>query len=216
MAGSNAGDRRGNRIHERRGGASVPRPWRRGVGAQACANGGRAGSMAHCSCCATTTFARATTRPRAPGTRRRSRSCSRRSCRRSHDRDAFAAIDLALVLQHTGEGERAKALLDRSEAYFRTIPRMGVSGYGIADVAIHALRGDKAKALAALARGRAGRLASSAGATTATSTPTSPRSATNPSSRPSSPTSSATWRKQRARLAARPKDAPLELTDASR
>ena len=43
-------------------------------------------------------------------------------------RDAFAAIELALVLQHTGEGERAKALLDRSEAYFRTIPRMGRIG----------------------------------------------------------------------------------------
>ena len=63
---------------------------------------------------------------------------------------ALAAIELALVLQHTGEGERAKALLDRSEAYLRTIPRMGGSGYRIADVAIHALRGDKAKALAKL------------------------------------------------------------------
>jgi tetratricopeptide (TPR) repeat protein len=65
-------------------------------------------------------------------------------------RDAFAAIDLALVLQHTGEGERAKALLDRSEAYLRTIPRLGANGYGIADVAIHALRGDSALALVKL------------------------------------------------------------------
>ena len=54
------------------------------------------------------------------------------------------------------------------------------------------------------------------GATTATSTPTSPRSATSPNSRPSSPTSSATWRSSALALAARPKDAPLELTDASR
>ena len=63
---------------------------------------------------------------------------------------ACAAFELALVLQHTGEGERAKALLDRSEAYFRTIPRMGGSGYGIIDVAIHALRGDTSTALAKL------------------------------------------------------------------
>ena len=64
--------------------------------------------------------------------------------------DFFAAIDLALVLQHTGEGERARTLLAASEAYLQTIPRMGPLGYGISDVAIHALRGDTAKALASL------------------------------------------------------------------
>ena len=63
---------------------------------------------------------------------------------------AWAAIELALVLQHTGEGEHARALLDHSEAYFRTIPRMGWGGYRTSDVAIHALRGDTAKALAKL------------------------------------------------------------------
>jgi len=65
------------------------------------------------------------------------------------DRDFGAAIELALVLIHTGEAERANALLDRSEAYIRTMPRMGF-GYGIYDVAIHALRGDTTKALASL------------------------------------------------------------------
>ena len=64
--------------------------------------------------------------------------------------EVFTAPGLALVLQHTGEGERAKALLDRSEAYLRTIPRMGRLGYGIMDVAIHALRGDTSTALAKL------------------------------------------------------------------
>ena len=54
------------------------------------------------------------------------------------------------MLQHTGEGEHARALLDHSEAYFRTIPRMGWGGYRTSDVAIHALRGDTAKALAKL------------------------------------------------------------------
>jgi hypothetical protein len=64
--------------------------------------------------------------------------------------DGFSAIDLALVLQHTGEGERARELLARSEAFFQNVPRMGPLGYGIADVAIHALRGEKARALARL------------------------------------------------------------------
>ena len=63
--------------------------------------------------------------------------------------DAFAAIELAVVLQHTGERDRARALLDRSEAFIQTIPRMG-EGYGIADVAIHTLRGETATALAKL------------------------------------------------------------------
>ena len=69
---------------------------------------------------------------------------------RLNDRDAFAAIDLALVLQHTREDQRATALLDRSDTLVRTIPRMGTYGYGISDVAIHALRGDTHKALIAL------------------------------------------------------------------
>jgi TolB-like protein/Tfp pilus assembly protein PilF len=67
-----------------------------------------------------------------------------------NDREARAAIDLALVLQHTGESEQAKLLLDRSEKYVRTIPRMGTYGYGVSDVAIHALRGDTPRALARL------------------------------------------------------------------
>jgi tetratricopeptide (TPR) repeat protein len=61
-----------------------------------------------------------------------------------------AAIDLALVLQKTGELERAALLLDGSEGFLRTIPRMGWLGYGIADAQIHALRGQKKEALAAL------------------------------------------------------------------
>ena len=65
-------------------------------------------------------------------------------------RDAFAAVELALVLQHTGEEERGQALLERAEADFRTIPRMGPIGYGFYDVAIHALRGETAVALAKL------------------------------------------------------------------
>jgi hypothetical protein len=61
-----------------------------------------------------------------------------------------AAIDVALVLQSLEILERAEALLDGGEQAIRSLPRLGWSGYGISDVRIHALRGDKAKALAAL------------------------------------------------------------------
>jgi hypothetical protein len=59
-------------------------------------------------------------------------------------------VDFALILQTVGEREAAGVLLDRSEQVIRTLPRLGGAGYGIEDVRIHALRGDKAKALAAL------------------------------------------------------------------
>jgi hypothetical protein len=61
-----------------------------------------------------------------------------------------ASIFLATILLKTNEVERAKVLLDRAERYIRTIRRLGPRGYGIDDVSIHALRGSKAKALAAL------------------------------------------------------------------
>ena len=60
-----------------------------------------------------------------------------------------AAIDLALVLQKRGESEAANNLLDDAARVIQTIPRLGVSGYWVSDVAILALRGQKAKALAA-------------------------------------------------------------------
>jgi adenylate cyclase len=65
-------------------------------------------------------------------------------------RNLGAAIDLALVLTKTGEQERADLLLDRSLEEIQTISRLGASGYWIADVLIHALKGDKEKALSTL------------------------------------------------------------------
>jgi tetratricopeptide (TPR) repeat protein len=62
----------------------------------------------------------------------------------------FAALGLASILQQTGEDTRARQLLDSSEGAIRRIPRLGWFNFGIADVRIHALRGDKARALAAL------------------------------------------------------------------
>ena len=67
-----------------------------------------------------------------------------------NDHNAGAAVDLAVVLQHTGEAQRADELLDQVDRHIRAaaIPRLGVSRW--IDVEIHAIRGEKAKALAAL------------------------------------------------------------------
>jgi len=66
------------------------------------------------------------------------------------DRNYRAAIDLALILSKMGEHERADRLLKSSLRHIQRIPRIGGFGYGIADVQIYALQGDKQKALAAL------------------------------------------------------------------
>ena len=64
--------------------------------------------------------------------------------------NADAALDLAMVLTLTGEHDRARELLDGVETFIAPLPRMNVDGYGVADVQMHAIRGDDAKALAAL------------------------------------------------------------------
>ena len=61
-----------------------------------------------------------------------------------------AAIDLALISSKTGEQERADWLLESSLQYIQKIPRLGSYGYGIADVQIYAVQGEKQKALSAL------------------------------------------------------------------
>ena len=61
-----------------------------------------------------------------------------------------AAIDLALVLQKTGEAEPAAELLQRAEAWVLAHPRLGMRGHGIADARIHVLRGQQREALALL------------------------------------------------------------------
>jgi tetratricopeptide (TPR) repeat protein len=122
----------------------------------------------------------------------------------------LVAIDLALVLQHTGEGERAKMLLDHSEAYLRTIPRMGLSGYGIADVAIHALRGDTSTALAKLRKAeRAGWRVSWRYLRDFDPNLASIRN--EPEFKAVFADIEADMKEQRARLASRPKDSPLTL-----
>jgi len=60
------------------------------------------------------------------------------------------AIDLALVLQKRNDTARGNVLLDSAAQAIGGIPRLGKNGYGITDVQIYALRGEKRAALAAL------------------------------------------------------------------
>ena len=65
-----------------------------------------------------------------------------------------AAIDLALVLQMTGEWAKANDLLDQCHDFIRERPRLGWwGGYWISDVLILALKGEKTEALSALRHG---------------------------------------------------------------
>lgn len=61
-----------------------------------------------------------------------------------------AAIDVSLILLKSGEQKRANLLLNRSFEFIQTLPRLGDSGYGWADIEIYAMRGEKRKALTAL------------------------------------------------------------------
>jgi hypothetical protein len=62
----------------------------------------------------------------------------------------IAAIELALISSKTGDQGHADLLLNRSFQHIQTLPRLSSSGYGIADVQIYALQGEKEKALSAL------------------------------------------------------------------
>ncbi len=61
-----------------------------------------------------------------------------------------AAVDLALVLLHLDERERANDLLEGGLKVIETMPRLGTDGYWITDVRIYALQQRPQKALAAL------------------------------------------------------------------
>jgi TolB-like protein/Flp pilus assembly protein TadD len=63
---------------------------------------------------------------------------------------ALAAIDLALVLQQTDENVRAELLLDRAGGFTQKIGPMIPGRYAFADAPVQALRGRRAEALTAL------------------------------------------------------------------
>jgi len=61
-----------------------------------------------------------------------------------------AAIDLALVFSIAEEPQRADRLLDRSLAQIQNMTRLSHFGFGIDDVRIYAIRGERQRALSAL------------------------------------------------------------------
>ena len=127
-----------------------------------------------------------------------------------------AAIDLVDIEEALGQREHAGQLLDRSESLIRSFPRMGPWGYGIADAQILALRGEDDKALAALHaamkagwRGPAWRYYRDFDSNLASIR-------NEPEFKAVFADIERDMAQQRARLAARPKDAQLELTQVAR
>ena len=62
----------------------------------------------------------------------------------------YAAVNIAHILQKTADMDRAALVLDRAEALVRSAPRLGTADYGIIEVEIDALRGQRREALSAL------------------------------------------------------------------
>ena len=122
----------------------------------------------------------------------------------------FVAIDVSLLLQKCGDAARADKLLVGAEQVIKKFPRLGSYGYYFRDVQIHALRGDKAKALTTL------RKAKNSGWRFAWRyLPIDPSLATireEPEFKAIYAEISRDMAKQRAELEARPDNAPLDLS----
>ena len=115
----------------------------------------------------------------------------------------------------TGEGERAERCCDRGEAYIRKILRLATAATALPTLQILALRGETAEALAKLARGRAGRMARPWWRYYRDLDPDLASIRNEPEFKAVFADIERDMAQQRARLAARPKDAPLELAEAS-
>jgi TolB-like protein/Flp pilus assembly protein TadD len=128
------------------------------------------------------------------------------------DFSAYLGTDIALVLQATGEPQRAKALLDRVEPLIRPYPRLGPMSYGISEMQVLALRGQDREALALLRelvstgwRGPMWRYYREFD-------PTFDRIRNEPEFKAAFADIERDMAVQRAKVTARPKDAPLDLT----
>jgi hypothetical protein len=64
--------------------------------------------------------------------------------------NAWSAPVVAALLVDAGEPDRARMILDAAEPYMLRKTRLGYLGYGIEDVYVHALRGNRREALLAL------------------------------------------------------------------
>ena len=125
-----------------------------------------------------------------------------------------AAIDLALVLRRSGDDAAADKLLDLSDIAMRGLPRLGGSGFGIADVQMYALRGEKAKALSALRAAEQARWRGPNWRYYRDHDPSLDSIRNEPEFKAVSADIRRDMAHQRAELAARPKDAPLDLAVA--
>jgi tetratricopeptide (TPR) repeat protein len=133
---------------------------------------------------------------------------------RLHRLNYGVAIDLALVLLKRGDTARGKVLLDSAAQAIEKLPRLGIEGYGLRDVQIHALRGDQAKALAALREAqKAGWRASWGYAQNFDPALASIRN--EPGFKAVFADIERDMARQRAELAARPRNAPLDLKTTS-
>ena len=101
-------------------------------------------------------------------------------------------------------------------AVIRTIPRLGWNGYSIEDVQIYSLRGDRHKALTALLDAEKSGWRGPFWRYHRDHDPNLASIRDEPEFKAVFADIERDMAQQRARLAARPKDAPLELTDASR
>jgi TolB-like protein/Tfp pilus assembly protein PilF len=122
-----------------------------------------------------------------------------------------AAIDIALVFQRIGDVDSANRLLDASELAMRPISRLGFYGYGISDARIHAMRGDKVKALTALREAERAGWRGPAWRYYRDFDPNLASIRNEPEFKAVFADIERDMAKQRAALAARPKDAPLDL-----
>jgi TolB-like protein/DNA-binding winged helix-turn-helix (wHTH) protein/Tfp pilus assembly protein PilF len=122
-----------------------------------------------------------------------------------------AAIDLALVLQRSGQTGAALRLLELAEVAIRNHTRLGVNGFGIADVQIQALRGDKAKALAELREAEADRWRGPYWRYYRDFDPNLASIRNEPEFKAVFAKIERDMAEQRAELVARPKDAPLDV-----
>ncbi|MDH4311126.1 MAG: tetratricopeptide repeat protein [Gammaproteobacteria bacterium] len=122
------------------------------------------------------------------------------------------AIEVVPLLQAAGHGDRARMLLDGSAATIRDLPRLGLKGYGVSDAQVSALRGRKGEALAQL------RTAEQAGwrgpywRWWLSRDPALASIRNEPEFKAVFAAIERDMARQRAEFAARPRDAPLELS----
>jgi hypothetical protein len=120
---------------------------------------------------------------------------------------------VALVLQKTGEGEYASELLSSALTADASIARLSTS-CGVCDIQIHALRGDRAKALAALREAEKAGWRGPIWRYYRDFDPALASIRNEPEFKAVFADIERDMARQRAQLAARPKDAPLDVAPA--